>query len=280
MSPSTAITPWPAEIVQGVADVLGATDTGLTGNEIGHLLRVVKAPDPTPTATKRHRLYNGLAQKQNNTQSANSTVAFIVRAMAPVTNRNNPRNFTRRQQDLNEVLVHIGLRVNDQGKVAKGPIASTLDEAAERAGSIRTELRRRGTHPDVLRYCTAEILAKDTFHAVLEAAKSVPDRIRLLTGLTSDGSTLVDEALSLRSGPVLGINSLADDSELSEQKGFGNLVKGLLGLYRNPTAHTPRINRVVSDDELFEALTAISMVHRRLDDAVVKTRSFTTSAAM
>lgn len=266
---STLIPPWSAEIVQGVSDVLGATDTGLTGGEIGHILATVKAPDPTPAATKRHRLYNGLAMKQNDTLSANSTVAFIVRAMAPVSNRNDPKLFVRRQQDLNEVLVHIGLRVNDQGKVAKGPTASTLTEAAERAGSIRSELRRRATHDSVLGYCTDEILAKDCFHALLEASKSVPDRIRLLTGLTSDGSTLVDGALSLNSGPILRINPLADESDRSEQKGFGNLVRGLLGLYRNPIAHTPRINRFISDDELIEALTVISMVHRRLDDAVI-----------
>lgn len=263
------LAPWPPEIVQGVADVLGATDTGMTGGEIAHLLGVVKAPDPTPTATKRHRLYNALAQKQNATRSANSAVAFITQAMAPVRYRDDPRLFTLRQADLNDVLVHIGLRVNDQGKVAKGPIASTLTEAAERAGSIRTELRRRGTHHEVLRYCTDEILVKDTFHALLEAAKSVPDRIRQLTGLASDGVVLVDEALSLASGPKLRINALVDDSDVSEHKGFGNLVRGLLGMYRNPMAHAPRIKRAVSDDELLEALTTISMIHRRLDHAVV-----------
>lgn len=269
MSAPTRIPPWPAEIVQGVADVLGATETGLTGSEIGQLLMVAKAPDPTPTATKRHRIYNSLAQKQNDTQSANSTVAFITRAMAPVSHRDDPKRFASRQQDLNEVLVHIGLRVTEQGKVARGPTASTLAEAAERAGSIRTELRRRGTHDSVLRYCTDEILARDNFHALLEAAKSVPDRIRNLSGLTSDGSILLDEAFALASGPRLRINPLVDRSDASEQNGFANLARGLIGMYRNPTAHTPRINRFVSDDELLEALTTISMIHRRLDDAVV-----------
>lgn len=48
---------------------------------------------------------------------------------------------------------------------------------------------------------------------------------------------------------------------------FANVVTGLLGLDRNPTAHDPKIHRVVSDEELLEALTAMSMVHRRLDGA-------------
>lgn len=44
----------------------------------------------------------------------------------------------------------------------------------------------------------------------------------------------------------------------------------LLGLYRNPTAHDPKLHRDVTDTELVDALTAMSMVHQRLDDAVVK----------
>lgn len=267
---SSRVAPWPGDIVQAVADILGATDTGLTGSEIGHLLLTVKAPDPTPTAAKRHRLFNALAEKQNRTQAANSTVAFLCAAMSPVRYRDNPGAFTRNQQDLNEVLVHIGLRVNDEGKVCTGPRATTLSAAAEHAGSIRSELRRRGTHDEVLRYCTDEILSKDNFHAVLEATKSITGRIRELTGLRSDGSTLVDEAFGLRAGPMVRINALENESEESEHSGFGNLIRGLVGMYRNPTAHTPRIDRAVSEDELLEAMTTISMIHRRLDDSIVE----------
>lgn len=266
----TRIPPWPGEIVRAVADVLGATDTGLTGSEIGDLLRTVKAHDEFSSMAKRHRLYNALATKQNSTQSANSTVAFMREAMAPVRYRNEPGLFTRRQQDLNEVLVHIGLRINDHGQVCRGSRASTLSEAAERAGSIRTELRRRGTHREVLSFCTDELLAKDNFHALLEATKSITDRIRESTGLRTDGSALIDAAFGLSGGPLLAINTLADESDKSEQKGFANLLRGLVGLYRNPTAHSPRVSREVAEDELLEALTTISMVHRRLDEAGVQ----------
>jgi hypothetical protein len=100
--------------------------------------------------------------------------------------------FSRRQDDLNEVLVPVGLRVNDQGQVARGPAAATLSEAARHASSLRAELR---THPEVLRYCTLEILAKDLFHASLEAVKSVADRLRQLTGQGLDGARLADAVL-------------------------------------------------------------------------------------
>ena len=50
--------------LQALADILGATDTGLTGSEIGRYLRECFS-DPLPQMTKRHRLYAALAEKQN-----------------------------------------------------------------------------------------------------------------------------------------------------------------------------------------------------------------------
>jgi hypothetical protein len=74
--------------------------------------------------------------------------------MAPVNYRDDPQLFTRRQDGLNEVLVYLGFRVNDKGQVARGARASTLSDAARHANTVRTELRRRGTHQAVLDYCT------------------------------------------------------------------------------------------------------------------------------
>lgn len=39
-------------------------------------------------------------------------------------------------------------------------------------------------------------------------------------------------------------------------------------MYRNPVAHDPRILRAVSDTELLELLTTLSMMHRRPDTTV------------
>lgn len=49
-------------------------------------------------------------------------------------------------------------------------------------------------------------------------------------------------------------------TDRSKQSGFANLVTGLLGLYR-------KLNRTVTDSDLLEALTTMSLVHRRLDNA-------------
>ena len=84
-----------------------------------------------------------------------------------------------------------------------------------------------------------------------------------------DGGDLVAAVLDggKAGEPMLTINHYSTKSERSEQAGFANVVRGLGGLYRNPVAHDLRTKRSVSDDELLEALTAVSMVHRRLDGA-------------
>lgn len=261
--------PWPAPVVTAVAGVLGDTAQGLTGREIGQLLTAMKVPD-VEGDNKRDRLAGALLAHQARQQASNCVIAFIGAAMAPVRYAQQPHTFSRRQDDLNEVLVHVGLRVNNEGRVARGPAAATLSEAARHASSLRSELRRRSTHPEVLRYCTLEILAKNSFHASLEAVKSVADRLRQLTGQGLDGARLVDSVLMPGQGTArVAINANVTSPELDEQKGLANLVKGLFSMYRNPAAHEPRLHRTVTDEELLELLTTLSMVHRRLDGAHV-----------
>jgi uncharacterized protein (TIGR02391 family) len=259
--------PWPAATVQGVADVLGETATGLTGSEIGGLLAGLGVPDPGAGLTKRVRLGQALLAGQARDGASNCVIRVITEAMAPVRYRDDPGLRTLRQDALNEVLVFEGLRMRDDGRIARGATATTLSEAAQHANSLRAELRRRGTHADVLRYCSNEILTKNAFHAMLEASKSVFDKLRQRSGLTGDGAALVDATLALgRTGiPRLAINDLATQTERDEQSGLANLIKGLGGMFRNPVAHDPRLRRTVTDDELLEFLTLLSMIHRRLD---------------
>ncbi len=263
--------PWTIEVVEGVSDVLGETSTGLSGQQIGQLLAELNISDPFPGHTKRTRLRHALAERQRLDRSANCVIAFITRAMAPVRYRDEPDLRTLRQDALNEVLVFAGVRVGDDGRIYRGPQASTLSEAAHQASSLRSELRRRGTHPDVLRYCTIELLQRNCFHAMLEATKSIFDKIRARTGVSGDGAPLIDATIALgRTGvPRLAINSLQTQTERDEQTGLANIIKGLSGMFRNPVAHDPRLHRHVTDDELLEVLTTLSMIHRRLDGATL-----------
>ncbi|MEX3632472.1 MULTISPECIES: TIGR02391 family protein [Rothia] len=258
---------WSYPLLKAIAEVLADTSDGLTGREIGDLLVYLRMEDPNPTATKCDRLTEAFVARQKKDLSSKRIITFIVTAMEPVRYRRQPELFTLRQDRLNEHLAFVGMRVNDEGRVAKGPIAQTLDEASRIASSIRDELHRRKCHSEVLRYCSLEVLKKSHFHACFEATKSIFDRIRDLSGASGDGAALVDTALALgQSGiPMLAINFLRTQTDKDEQTGFANLIKGLNGLYRNPMAHDPRINRRITDEELLEVLTMVSMIHRRLD---------------
>ena len=65
---------------------------------------------------------------------------------------------------------------------------STRPEAERRAQALKKDLTARGVHPDVLRFCRAELVADNYFHAVLEATKSIADKLRNRTGLFDDGA--------------------------------------------------------------------------------------------
>ncbi|MBN6750020.1 TIGR02391 family protein [Micrococcus luteus] len=260
---------WDYAVLKEVAGVLADTTDGLTGKEIGDLLTSLSMEDPLPSATKRDRLAEAFVARQNKDRSSRRIITFIVHAMAPVRYRDRPELFSLRQDRLNERLAFVGLHVTAKGEVARGARAETLDEATRIATSIRDELARRKTHPEVLRYCSVEVLKRDHFHACLEATKSIFDRIRAMTGGSGDGAGLVDATLALgKTGvPALAINSLRTQTQRDEQSGFANLIKGLGSLYRNPTAHDPRLHRAITEEELLEVLTMVSMVHRRLDEA-------------
>ena len=138
-----------------------------------------------------------------------------------------------------------------------------------RASRLKEKLVSRNVHPDVLKFCREELLVDNYFHAVFEATKSVAEKIRNKTGLTSDGSILVDEAFAFKLNvPHLALNTLRTESEKSEQRGFMNLLKGLFGTFRNVTAHAPKIIWPIEELDALDILSMVSLIHRRLDSAV------------
>lgn len=139
-----------------------------------------------------------------------------------------PDRFEPMRDHLNRALAFAGVAVDATGTVATVEQARTLSEAQRRARDLRADLTTRGVHPDVLRFCCYELVADNYFHAVMEAVKSVADKLRARTGLTDDGVTLVDRTLT-GDPPMLAINPLKTESEKSEQKGFANLLRGTFG---------------------------------------------------
>jgi uncharacterized protein (TIGR02391 family) len=121
------------------------------------------------------------------------------------------------------------------------------------------------------------LLHSNYFHAVLEATKSVADKIRQQSGLTSDGAQLVDDAFAFgKTGiPLLAFNSLRTDTERNEQNGMINLMKGMFSAFRNTTAHAAKISWTITEQDAFDLLTLASLLHRRIDSAVPTGRAHT-----
>lgn len=258
--------------MEAIAAALGDTADGLTGSEIRHLLSVVKMDDPSPELTKRHRLHNAFAASQNERGDRVGVIAFIRKAMRPERYLQNPQRYEPLRMKVNTALAFAGLKVDEEGILGATNQATTIPDAERRAREMRKDLVRRGVHPDVLSFCRSELLVDDYFHAVLEATKSVADKIRSRTGLIDDGSALVDRALS-GDPPMLAINSLQNENEKSEQRGFANLVRGLFGMFRNPAAHAPRVYWAMEREDAEDLLSMVSLVHRRLDKATMPRRA-------
>jgi uncharacterized protein (TIGR02391 family) len=257
-----------AGVLQALCDVLADTGAGLTGSEIGQLLAHLAIED-SEISTKRHRLNDALGRRQARDGCGNLVAAFVQAAMEPVRYAGRSEVFSARRDRLNEILSFAGMSLGEDGKLRAVDPAKTLDEAQQRAGRLRAELARRNVHPDVLRFCRAELLQENFFHAVFEATKSVADKIRQQAGLTSDGADLVDQAFGRGGGvPRLAFNSLQTETERSEHTGLMNLLKGMFGTFRNVTAHAPKITWKITEQDALDLLTLASLLHRRLDSAV------------
>lgn len=252
--------------LEAIAAALADTTEGLTGSEIGHLLATCQMQDPTPELTKRHRLYNAFADDQNKRQHRRQILGFIRHAMKPERYARSSERYEPMRHNLNRALAFAGLLIDESGTLRSSERATTLSEAQRRADELRTDLAARGIHPDVLRFCKAELVVDDYFHAVLEAVKSVAEKLRAKTGLSDDGAHLVDRALS-GTPPMLAINPLTTDNHRSEQRGFANLLKGTFGMFRNPTAHAARIHWSLGKEDAQDLLSLVSLIHRRLDGA-------------
>ncbi|AJK46213.1 hypothetical protein BGL_1c17040 [Burkholderia plantarii] len=257
--------------LEAIARALGHTTDGLSGTEIGRLLAMARIDDTNPGITKWIRLFNALENCQNRLGHRRYVLAFIRFAMKPDRYAYNPERFEPMRANLNRSLAFAGLQVRQNGELVDSERASTLPDAIRRADELRADLAARGVHADVLAFCRSEIVADNYFHAVLEATKSVAAKLRERTGLVDDGAALVDRALG-GNPPMLAINGLADESQISEQRGFANLVKGMFGMFRNTTAHAPKLLWSMSKHDAEDLLTLASLIHRRLDAATMPAR--------
>lgn len=253
----------PDGVIESLASLLG--DCG-TGSEITRVLDGCGLQDYSGESTKWRRLYWVFTDCQIRYKCSNAVLNYIRSFLAPARYVGRNDEFEENREKLNSILAFVGLQFGPDGNFRRGRVASTLTEAEKRANAIQEKFKGRRIHPEVLKYCKAELMQDNSFHAILEATKGLGQRIRELSRVDGDGAQLVDRVFSVKQ-PVLAFNSLQTETEISEHVGLATLLKGCFAALRNPRAHYPRILWKDEDDTI-DYFTLISLLHRKLDDCV------------
>lgn len=191
---------------------------------------------------------------------------FIQKVVDPVlyTDMTKREGYDELVEALNRILLFDGKEINSSGKIVSSTRVTTLNEADRRVSSLKRQLYDRKIHSEVTKYCNNELLKKDYFEAVFEAAKGLAERVRTITGLTTDGTELFQTAFSQKA-PYIFFNAITTKSEINEHNGLNELLCSIFHMVRNPQAHTPKINWPVEEDKALDILTIISFAHKYLD---------------
>jgi len=134
---------------------------------------------------------------------------------------------------------------------------------ASAANSGRDSLERL-LHPVVRNASYPQFQAGQLRDAVLNAFIAVFDLIRSRTGLATDGTTLIAEALSLQR-PRLLLGDLTSESGQSDQKGFIQILQGAYLGIRNPKAHS--LSHDLNSLTAAQYLVFASLLARRVSEA-------------
>lgn len=258
--------------IEQIARIMGDTGNGFTGSELGHLLAQCRMDDPDPGLTKWKRLHNAFCVAVNGSSSTNVVFQFIQHCMEPSQGLNNPERYNQMRLELNKVLMLVGIEIRDDGQFYSVSKAQSLGEVQRRTKELRDKLTGYGAHAEVLRCCCDELLAQDYFHTVQEAAKSLCDRVRTMSGLTTDGVALFNTAFAV-GNPYVAYNSLRTSSEQNQQNGLKEMLCGVIHMVRNVTAHELRIHWDVNEKDAVDILTQISYLHKLLDVCITVPRT-------
>lgn len=195
--------------LKAVCDVLAHTSEGFSKSELSGLLQqsqIALVDDGkssngytyTLGLNKRDWLYNCLVNEINTNKSLKRFFVFITKALNPVafTVQSGREKYLHLLEETNKVLLLAGLSVSKEGKIIDVVHATTLDEVDRRMNHLKRELYNRAIHNEVQKYCIKDYLRKDYYDAVFEAAKGLAERVRQITGLSSDGGELFQKAFA------------------------------------------------------------------------------------
>lgn len=252
------------DAIEHLARIIGEA---VTGGVVDQLLASAGIPR-SDESTKWRRIASSVHAEQRRAGNGDCVIKLVKLAARPQRWANDRPGFEALRDALNGVLVYDGLRVLPDGRIQRVRAATTHDEAAALSQRLVGEMRRRGGHPEVFRYCTAELVRGDCFNSVFEAIKGLAERVRTMAGLDEDGHKLVAVALE-GPAPRIRLNALTTVTDRNEQTGVATLMKGVFSAFRNPAGHEPKLTWHVPEADALDLLSTLSLIHRRLDAATV-----------
>lgn len=256
---------WSEANIEAIAVALADTTTGRGINDYFTNNPVYGFSCSESTKWKRLKAYFIYAQKRLGNDSRVKDA--IVHFMNPALFLRRSNEYNSYQKNLNKALSLVGLELTEKGVLREVMKAETLDEAQQKAQSLLRKVRDRNMHRCIEYYCRHELMREDYYDVVFEATKGVFDRIRELSFCEQlDGDKLIQAVFNI-STPFLVFNGLVTESEQSEHKGFANLLRGIYGTFRNPTAHEVKLKWRSNEVQVLEILAAVSLIHRFLDQA-------------
>lgn len=242
-------------------ELTGFTDISNSSEQFGYSYKIGD--------NKQNRIFKNFVNEYNKSGSDLKIIKFIEYVVSPSKYVDNKKKFDELVDSLNKVLLFMGCDIENDGKIHIARKAKTIDDVLNRVDTLKSELKKRNIHFQILKYCSKEYLANDYFHACFEAVKGVYDRLREMTQITNfDGIELINFIFNVEF-PKIVINSHNTKSDINEFNGFKNLIISLTQLVRNPDAHIARIKKETELDECLDILTIVSYVHKRLDIANV-----------
>ena len=221
-------------------------------------------------SSKRDRLRH--AVHSQNKRSGNNGVLQLIKSLhEPVIYSNFPEAFREFCEGLNRILRFYGVEYRDDGEFHYVDPTHTLSEAERRAAALENKMASRRIHNEVQKYCKAEYMEENYFHAVVEAYKGLAERIRKQTGYTSDGLQLMKESFKRPSPqqggyPSLAFNALKTITDQNEHDGFLDFLNGCTRFFRNPMSHVPKVDWHRDVNDAVDCLTLVSLLHFILDN--------------
>lgn len=260
------------DVIENVCRVLGELTTGYKITNMFRSLHIYDFDTDNygkPVSTKWKRLKNAIIYECTQKRKAVPFFLVIEYIMKPINFVNSPESWQGNRRDINANLLFYGFELTDAGKVIITNSVDTVMDAQRRLQSFQNKLEMYDIHKNILQFCNEELFQNNYFHAILEASKSVLQRVRDLSEIELDGTKLIQQVLSSKN-PVILIrgNMLKTDTDRSLYNGLKNLLETIVSLYRNPKAHAPKLFDVTSETDAITAFNMMSLAHRILDNCI------------